>query len=40
MVAGVKNHEDNILKDSGAVEVGVIACENAENDSIYAKVKL
>ena len=29
-----------ILKDSGTVEVGVIAGENAEKDSIYAKVKL
>ena len=40
MVAGVKNHEDNMLKDSGTVEVGVIAGENVEKDSIYTKVKL
>ena len=40
MVGVVKNHEDNMLKDSGTVEVGVIAGENVEKDSIYTKVKL
>jgi len=40
VVGVVKNHEDNMLKDSGTVEVSVIVGENAEKDSIYAKVKL